>query len=59
MGAYKEMTISDNQEEQIDDTCDHCSGEVHKGQIVWRVGSEVYCCREGFESVFKIVPMRF
>jgi len=57
MSAYKEMAISDR-EDQIVDICDQCSGGIHKGQQVWKVGSEIYCCRDCLQTGLQIVTLR-
>lgn len=39
--------LPDLQEEKVVDRCEYegCGGEIYAGQLVWRVGSEVFCCR--------------
>lgn len=38
--------LADPQEETVVDECDECGGEIYRGQMVWRVGADLYCKKD-------------
>lgn len=37
--------LPDPQEAKVVDSCEECWGVIYEGQQVWKVGSDVFCCR--------------
>lgn len=58
MSGYKDSSIVANEEDQVVDACDLCGEAIHSGQVVWKVGSEMYCNRSCLESGLQIVTLK-
>ncbi|MGN7470371.1 hypothetical protein [Brevibacillus sp. SAFN-007a] len=57
MGGFKESAITSENDQDVD-ICDHCGEAIYSGQVVWKVGSEMYCNRSCLESGIQIVTLR-
>lgn len=58
MSAYKESTIASVDDDQVVEFCDHCGGDIQKGQTAWKVGSDMYCSQSCLQSGLEIVTLR-
>lgn len=58
MGTYKETVIPEVEEDQEVGICEECGTDIHTGQIVWKVGSDMYCSQSCLQSGLKIITLR-